>query len=124
MQGDHFIQLERRGLHHINSHVALIMDDDDQGQELFDDSDGNDDFDDDEDSETKMIPTTKIIARIIPRIIPTVSNSFVCCIGNCLNNYLVVFRYRHCSQQQQTPVGSICCMFFLSTNFDNNIDMM
>ncbi len=40
VQGDHFIQLERRGLHHINSHVSLTMDDDDdQVQELFDFSD-------------------------------------------------------------------------------------
>ena len=51
MQGDHFIQLERRGLHHINSHVAHTIDDDAEAQDLIDDSDDNDDFDDDEDSE-------------------------------------------------------------------------
>ncbi len=51
MQGTHFIQLERRGLHHINSNVAHTIDDDAEAQDLIDDSDDNDDFDDDEDSE-------------------------------------------------------------------------
>ena len=51
MQGDHFIQLERCRLHHINSHVAHTIDDDAEAQDLIDDSDDNDDFDDDEDSE-------------------------------------------------------------------------
>ncbi len=51
VQGDRYIQLDGRGLHHINSHVAHTIDDNDQVQELFDDSDDNDDFDDDEDSE-------------------------------------------------------------------------
>ena len=53
VHGDHFIQLERRGLHHINSHVAHTIDDNDQAQvpqDLIDDSYDNDDFDDDEDS--------------------------------------------------------------------------
>ena len=55
VQGDYIIQLERRGLHHINSHVAHTIDDDAEAQELIDDSVDNDDFDDDhtddEDSE-------------------------------------------------------------------------
>jgi len=58
-----------------------------------------------------MIPTTKMNARIILRILPTVSNPFVSRYRNILSltQYLVVFRCRHCSPQQQTPVGSICC---------------
>jgi hypothetical protein len=51
VQGDNFIPLERRGLHHINSHVAHTIDDNDEAQDLIDDSDDNDDFDDNEDSE-------------------------------------------------------------------------
>ncbi len=51
VQGNYFIQLERRGLHHINSHVAHTIDEDDQAPDLIDDSDDMDDFDDDEDSE-------------------------------------------------------------------------
>ncbi len=55
MQGDNFIQLERRGLqllHNINSHVAhTIDDDDDQMQDFIDYSDNDDDFDDNVDSQ-------------------------------------------------------------------------
>ncbi len=51
VQGDHFIQLERRELHRINSHVAPTIDDDAEAPDLLDDLDDNDDFDDDEDSE-------------------------------------------------------------------------
>ena len=50
MQGDHFIQLERRGLHHLNSHVAHTIDYDAEAQDLIDDSDDNDDVDDEENS--------------------------------------------------------------------------
>ena len=66
LPGDHFIQLERRGLHHINSHVAHSFDDDDmQPPDIMDDSDHSDGFDDDEDGipRTKMIPTTKMNAK-------------------------------------------------------------
>ncbi len=55
VQGDHFIHLERRGLHHINSHVAHTIDDDDQAQDLIDDSDDNDDIDDYEDSDDEDV---------------------------------------------------------------------
>ncbi len=51
MKGDLFIQFKRRGLHHISSHGAHTIDDDDEAQDLIDDSDDNDDFDDNEDSE-------------------------------------------------------------------------
>jgi hypothetical protein len=52
VQGDRFIQLERRGLHHMcNSHVAHTIDDDAEAQDLIDDSGDNDDVDDEEDSE-------------------------------------------------------------------------
>ena len=51
VQGDRFIQLERRGLHHINSHVAPTIDDDAEAPALLDDSDDNDDVDDDVDDE-------------------------------------------------------------------------
>ena len=51
VQGDNFIQLERRGLHHINSHVAPTIDDDAEAPALLDDSDDNDDVDDDVDDE-------------------------------------------------------------------------
>ena len=50
MKGNHFIQLERRGLHHINSHIAHTIGDDDQAPDLIDDSDDDADFDDDDDS--------------------------------------------------------------------------
>ena len=50
VQGDHFIQLERRGLHHINSHVAHTIGDHDQAPDHIDDSDDDADFDDDDDS--------------------------------------------------------------------------
>jgi hypothetical protein len=49
VQGDLFIQLERRGLHHINSHVAHTIGDDDQAPDLIDDSDDDADFSVDED---------------------------------------------------------------------------
>ena len=58
---------------------------------------------------TMVIPTTKMNARTIPRILPTVSNPFVSCYRNSLIQYLVVFRCRHSSPQQPTPVGSTCC---------------
>jgi hypothetical protein len=51
VQGNHLIQLERRGLYHINSHVGHTIDDDDQAQDRIDDSDYDADFDDDDDSE-------------------------------------------------------------------------
>ncbi len=51
VQGNHFIHLKRRGLHHINSHVAHTIDDDDQAPDLIDDSDYDADFDNDDDSE-------------------------------------------------------------------------
>ncbi len=50
VQGGRFIQLERRGLHHINSHVAHKIGDHDQAPDLIDDSDDDADFDDDDDS--------------------------------------------------------------------------
>ncbi len=50
VQGNHFIQLERRGLHHINSHVAHTIGDNDQAPDLINDSDDDADFDDDDDS--------------------------------------------------------------------------
>ncbi len=53
VQGDNFIHLRRRGLHHINSHVAHTIDNYDQAQDLIDDSDDDADFDDDDDFEDK-----------------------------------------------------------------------
>ena len=54
MQGDNFIQLEGRGLHNINSHVAhTIGDDNDQPPDLLDNSDEDDDFNDDEDQDSE-----------------------------------------------------------------------
>ncbi len=52
VQGDTFIQLERRGLHHINIHAGHTIDDDDdaQPQDLIDDSEDIADFDDYDDS--------------------------------------------------------------------------
>jgi hypothetical protein len=51
VQGENFVQLERRGLHHINSHVGHTMDDGcDELPDLIDDHDDDDDFDDDGDS--------------------------------------------------------------------------
>jgi hypothetical protein len=54
VQVDNFIQLERCGLHNINSHVAHTIDDDeDQHQDLIDNADDYDGFDDDVDSENE-----------------------------------------------------------------------
>ena len=53
MQGDHFIQLECRVLHHINSHVAYTIDDNDHLQDLIDDSDDDEDSEDEDDSDAK-----------------------------------------------------------------------
>ncbi len=49
---------------------------------------------------TKMIPMTKMIARILPRILPTVSKPFICFITlskSCLN---------------YSPVLRMCCHVF------------
>ncbi len=52
MKDGGFFQLERRGLHHINSHVRHTMDAyNDKPQDLIDSSDEDDDSDDDDDSE-------------------------------------------------------------------------
>ncbi len=51
VEGGGLIQFERRGLHHINSHVRLTMDDgNDEPQDLIDESEEDDDFDDNHDS--------------------------------------------------------------------------
>ncbi len=44
------MQLERRGLHHINSHVGHSIDGNDKAPDLADDSDDDADFDDNDDS--------------------------------------------------------------------------
>ncbi len=46
VQGDHFIQLERSGLHHIKSHVAHTIGDNDQAPYLINYFDNDADFDD------------------------------------------------------------------------------
>ena len=51
MEGIGFIQNERRGLHHINSHPNIEADDDDEPQELDEGSDDEYDLDSEDDED-------------------------------------------------------------------------
>ena len=110
VQGDHFIQLERRRLHHINSHVAHTIGDDDKAPDLMNDSDDDADFDDNNDSmdEDDSEDEEESVDEDDCENSSDGTNPIVSFIRNCLNNYLVVFRCSHCAPQQQTLFDSSC----------------